>query len=182
MIKKKLFHSFPYSSIFYIVEKSCLHSKPIFQTLLEIRQLKINSILFKHVKWLYMSGCYFVNDCDIKNERLGFQVRKIQWSPGEILSIKDTISMLIASKEKSQGRNPWAKFHLVWKRFWSELKDFSEFWMSNQHLFNPENVEPNCNWLIQSLQVAWIFLIRQRETKSHEEHNGVFLEELDEEN
>lgn len=48
-----------------------------------------------------MSGCYFENDGDIKNERLGFQVEKRQWSLGKILSIKDAISMLIASRDEN---------------------------------------------------------------------------------
>lgn len=61
-----------------------------------------------------MSGCYFENDCNIKNERLGFQVEKRHWWSGEILSLKGSITMLIAPREKSKGTHG-QKVHLTWK-------------------------------------------------------------------
>lgn len=62
--------------------------------------------------------------------------------------------MLIAPREESQERKLRHKFHLLCEIVWSAEKGLSGFYLSNQQLFNLENVKLGCRWSTQPLQVV----------------------------
>lgn len=113
---------------------------------MKLGQLKYISSFPSMSSGYNMSGCYFETDCDIKNERLGFQVEKGSGSQGRLcISIKDTLSMLIASRRKSSKELQAQPDHLIWKRFFDLNSKAFPVLDVKSTLLNPGKVEPECN-------------------------------------